>query len=55
MAHYPKRNQNDIFEDIKQQRFSRKFRGHRATGGESNRSSRRHGWNYLKRRAVFSQ
>jgi|GEM_PF-2954183 len=55
MAHYPKKNQNDIFEDSKQQRFSRKFRGHRIVGGDSSHSSHRHGWGYLKRRAIFTE
>ena len=55
MAHYPKNKQNDIFEDIKQQRFTRKFRGHRPASSEASKSRQRHGWGYVKRRAVFSE
>ena len=53
MTRYEKKNYADNFGEMKHQRFQRKIRGHKFAG-VGNKFERRHGWGYVKRRALLA-
>lgn len=55
MTRHDKKQQFDSSDDGRSYRFQRRHRGHKTSAvGGVNKQERRHGWGYVKRRALLA-